>query len=88
MFYLFIYCLIKHLKKIRTILLITVVSGGIGNLVDRLLNDFSVIDFLNFGIGAIRTGILNVADLSITFGVIILIFYEIVEGKRKENKTK
>ena len=83
----FIYCLIKPINKIRTILLVTIVSGGVGNLVDRLLNNFSVIDFMNFGIGKIRTGILNVADLSITFGVIVLVIYEMVEEKRKVTKV-
>lgn len=48
------------------------IGGGLGNLQDRLFNDFRVVDFLNFGIGGLRTGILNVADLSVTFGAIAL----------------
>jgi len=80
----FIYCLFLEKDKIRTILLMSIISGGIGNLVDRLLNRFSVIDFLNFGIGSLRTGILNVADLSITFGAIALVIYEIIGIKRKD----
>jgi signal peptidase II len=79
----FIYCLFVEKDKIRTILLMSIISGGIGNLVDRLLNKFSVIDFLNFGIGSLRTGILNVADLSITFGAIALVIYKIVSNRRK-----
>jgi signal peptidase II len=79
----FIYCLFVEKDKIRTILLMSIISGGIGNLVDRLLNKFLVIDFLNFGIGSLRTGILNVADLSITFGAITLVIYEIVNNRRK-----
>jgi signal peptidase II len=79
----FIYCLFIEKDKTRTILLMSIISGGIGNLVDRLLNKFSVIDFLNFGIGSLRTGILNVADLSITFGAIALVIYEIVSNRRK-----
>jgi signal peptidase II len=79
----FIYCLFVEMDKKRTILLMSIISGGIGNLVDRLLNKFSVIDFLNFGIGSLRTGILNVADLSITFGAIALVIYEIVSNRRK-----
>ena len=38
---------------------------------------------MNFGIGNLRTGILNVADLSITFGVIIFIIYDIFFAKDK-----
>ena len=53
-----------------------ILGGGFANVWDRLLNDGRVIDFMNFGIGNLRTGILNVADLSITFGVIVLLFTE------------
>jgi lipoprotein signal peptidase len=38
---------------------------------------------MNFGIGPIRTGILNVADISVTFGVIILIVLEFLEDRKK-----
>jgi len=32
-----------------------------------------VVDFLNVGIGPLRTGIFNVADLAITAGAVVLI---------------
>lgn len=50
-----------------------VLSGGVGNLLDRLLNHGRVIDFMNVGIGPLRTGIFNVADVCITVGVLMLI---------------
>ncbi|MDF0666149.1 MAG: signal peptidase II [Nitrospira sp.] len=50
-----------------------VLSGGIGNLLDRLLHDGRVIDFMNVGIGSVRTGIFNVADVCITIGVWLLV---------------
>jgi len=43
-------------------------AGGIGNLIDRLLHNGQVIDFLNLGIGWLRTGIFNVADVAIVAG--------------------
>ena len=43
-------------------------AGGVSNLVDRALHG-SVIDFLNVGIGPVRTGIFNVADVAILAGV-------------------
>lgn len=49
-------------------------SGGLGNLLDRIMNDGRVIDFMNLGIGPLRTGIFNVADVCITIGVVLLIF--------------
>ncbi|MGD9158439.1 MAG: signal peptidase II [Desulfobacteraceae bacterium] len=65
-----------------------ILGGGIGNLIDRLLNEGRVVDFMNFGIGSrIRTGILNVADLFITFGAIFLFWFLLIEN-RKENRVK
>lgn len=50
-----------------------VLSGGLGNLLDRIMNDGRVIDFMNLGIGPLRTGIFNVADVCITTGVVLLV---------------
>lgn len=46
-------------------------AGGIANLADRVARG-TVIDFLNVGIGPVRTGIFNVADMAITLGVVLL----------------
>ncbi|MFN8258826.1 MAG: signal peptidase II [Bacteroidales bacterium] len=77
------YCFFKEENLTRLVLIMSIVAGGLGNLIDRLFNDFKVVDFLNFGIGSLRTGILNVADMSVTFGVLILVFHEIRYGKKK-----
>ncbi|MBH0201527.1 MAG: signal peptidase II [Nitrospira sp.] len=50
-----------------------VLSGGLGNLLNRIMNDGRVIDFMNLGIGPLRTGIFYVADVSIITGVVLLI---------------
>lgn len=67
----------NHLKVIDTFRLTAftlVFAGGIGNLIDRLFRDRHVIDFINLGVGSLRTGIFNVADLCITAGVVMLAF--------------
>jgi signal peptidase II len=48
-------------------------AGGIGNLLDRVFHDGLVIDFLNMGIGPLRTGIFNVADMAIMAGFALLL---------------
>jgi signal peptidase II len=48
-------------------------AGGISNLVDRIAFG-SVIDFLNVGIGPVRTGIFNVADVAIMLGTALLLW--------------
>lgn len=66
------YALVREKRCSTIVIIVTIVAGGIGNLQDRLLNNFRVVDFLNVGIGNFRTGILNVGDMSVTFGVIAL----------------
>jgi signal peptidase II len=51
-----------------------IVGGGVSNLIDRLRYGGYVVDFLNVGIGSLRTGIFNVADMAIMAGVIIWAF--------------
>ena len=51
------------------------VAGGASNWADRL-TDGLVIDFLNVGLGPVRTGIFNVADMAISAGVVILLLSE------------
>jgi signal peptidase II len=52
-------------------------SGGIGNIIDRILYDRHVTDFMNLGILNLRTGIFNFADVYVTTGIIILLFARI-----------
>ncbi|MBN1697693.1 MAG: signal peptidase II [Spirochaetales bacterium] len=61
----------KELSIFQIVCLSSVVGGGIGNIYDRLTNNGVVIDFMNFGIDGLRTGILNFADLSLTFGAVL-----------------
>lgn len=49
-----------------------VIGGGLSNLIDRLIRDGRVIDFLRVGIGEVRTGIFNVADAAIILGLACL----------------
>ena len=47
-------------------------AGGVSNSVDRVVRG-SVIDFLNVGVGPLRTGIFNVADMAVVCGVGIIV---------------
>jgi signal peptidase II len=60
--------------------LVLIVAGGVGNLVDRILYG-EVRDFLNFGIGRLRTGIMNLADLYI-LAALIIIAAAIIAGRK------
>lgn len=64
-----------RLTKAQVIALTLIGASGLGNLIDRILYDGSVTDFLNLGIGSLRTGIFNVADISGVVGVAILLVH-------------
>ena len=74
-------------KKLNSLVVsssVLIIGGGLGNLIDRIINKGSVIDFMNIGIGPIRTGIFNVADLAIMAGVLMFaVFY----AKKPHNQT-
>ena len=57
-----------------------VVGGGIGNLIDRIAYG-SVTDFFQIKLGIFKTGIFNMADVSVTIGVLLILFLSI--GNRK-----
>jgi len=50
-----------------------IAAGGIGNLLDRLFNNGVVMDYISFGVGFLRTGIFNVADVAIVAGGSIIV---------------
>lgn len=53
-----------------------VIGGGIGNLIDRILYN-SVTDFFLIKFSFIKTGIFNMADVSVTIGALLIIFISI-----------
>jgi signal peptidase II len=53
--------------------MVLIAAGGMGNLVDRVLREGRVIDFMNLGLGPVRTGIFNVADVQIMVGLGMLL---------------
>ncbi len=52
-----------------------IIGGGFSNLLDRILKDGAVVDFMNIGIGKVRTGIFNLADLAIMIGLGVLLVW-------------
>lgn len=65
----------KTMNNLQNLACGLVLSGGFSNLYDRITNNGGVVDFMNMGIGSLRTGIFNVADMAIMAGVILLIIY-------------
>ncbi|MGK0494265.1 MAG: signal peptidase II [Maribacter sp.] len=57
-----------------------VIGGGIGNLIDRIVYG-SVTDFFQIRLGFLKTGIFNMADVSISIGVVMILFLSVF-GKK------
>lgn len=59
------------------------IGGGLGNIYDRIMYG-SVTDFLHISFGFVRTGIFNMADVSVMIGA-ALIFADTYFKRRNEN---
>lgn len=67
----------QDLRPAQLVGLLLIISGGVGNLIDRLFNHGAAIDFMNIGIGSLRTGIFNFADVFIMTGVAVFMLASI-----------
>ena len=86
---LFIYVVrkIDGFSRLKMYSFALILAGGLGNIIDRIWHDRHVTDFMNVGIGSLRTGIFNVADMCVTAGVIGLVIISFTE-KKHENATE
>jgi signal peptidase II len=50
------------------------ISGGFGNVIDRAVKS-TVTDFIVMGQGSLQTGVFNVADMAIMFGILTVLFF-------------
>jgi signal peptidase II len=71
----------RHRRMTLPLLGLTlVVAGGLSNLADRVSRG-AVVDFLNVGVGSLRTGIFNVADMAVMTGIVLALVRP--RGERK-----
>ena len=67
----FLYLLIKTQDKVFQFTLALILSGALGNFIDRIFRGF-VIDFIDIYIGKYHWPAFNIADSCITVGFVIL----------------
>ncbi|MEO5787581.1 signal peptidase II [Gelidibacter sp.] len=71
----------KALDRLSLIAFCCIVGGGIANVFDRFVYG-SVTDFFHIDLGGVfRTGIFNVADMSVSFGMILLVIASFQQKK-------
>ncbi len=61
-----------HVSRRQAVAFSFIIGGGISNVYDRILYG-QVVDFMNVGLGSLRTGIFNFADVSIMIGLAIML---------------
>jgi signal peptidase II len=79
--------LASKLGWLQLVALSLICSGGIGNLVDRVRFHGNVTDFLNMGLGSVRTGIFNVADMALMVGVALFVLSRYVPTTQARRGT-
>ncbi len=62
-----------RMTSLRLVGCALLLAGATGNLIDRLRFDGLVVDFMNLGVGGLRSGIFNVADMAIMAGALLLV---------------
>ena len=71
----------SKMPPVRALACALLLGGAISNLIDRVRFDGLVIDFLNLGVGPVRTGIFNVADVAVSVGAVLLILPHFAPAK-------
>lgn len=71
----------KRITVVSLAALTLVFAGGSSNFIDRATNSGAVVDFLNVGLGQLRTGIFNIADVAILIGCLL---YFVISVKEPE----
>jgi signal peptidase II len=72
----YLYCSLSNKKSLTAISLGIVVSGAIGNFIDRFMRG-TVTDFLDFRIWPI----FNIADIAICVGLALICYFIIIKGE-------
>lgn len=85
----FLFTQSRSLNRTKKILIAVIISGGIGNLIDRIFRGF-VMDYIDIT-KVINYPVFNLADIMIVIGVIVFAIYIIkdiiTENNEKENKV-
>ena len=87
-----LYYLINEIRrnidsKLPIVSLSLIISGAIGNLIDRLFRGY-VIDYISFTLFKREMAVFNAADIFITFGVILLMYIIIRDGRSERISSR
>ena len=63
----------RSVRTTEAIAAALVIGGGAGNVIDRLIYNGVVIDYITIGVGSLRTGVFNLADFAILAGAALYV---------------
>ncbi len=66
--------------KFSQLALYLIIAGAIGNIIDRIFRGY-VVDFIDFHLNGIHWYVFNIADSSVTIGLIFLLYSSIIVSK-------
>ena len=66
--------------KFSQIALFLIIAGAIGNIIDRIFRGY-VVDFIDFHLNGMHWYVFNIADSSVTIGLIFLLYSSIIINK-------
>lgn len=83
-----VFIAIRHRwDRLSTLGLALFVAGGASNWIDRVTRG-SVVDFLNVGVGPVRTGVFNVADVAIMLGASVIVMAAFGKKQATSRRTR
>ena len=80
------YNFIKKGHTFAQIALLFIISGFIGNALDRLYHG-AVVDFIDIGIGSVRWYIFNLADIYVVTGGLMILVASLLFGNEKQKNN-
>ncbi len=75
----------NDLRRLEYYAFILFLSGGLGNLINRIFNDGYVVDFIILKLAGLSTGIFNLADMYVMFGAGVIIFSKLFTPGNPKN---
>ena len=66
--------------KFSQIALFLIIAGAVGNIIDRIFRGY-VVDFIDFHLYGMHWYVFNIADSSVTIGLIFLLYSSIIINK-------
>ncbi len=76
----FTYLTLKAESKTESLIMLLILSGGLGNVIDRTIYGY-VVDFIHFNFNGYSVYVFNFADSLITVGAILYIWFFFIRNK-------